>query len=813
MPLFWLSLAFIIGILLAAALPWAALTWLWLAGGALLLLVFLLLSPRWFQWLSNRLPLRFAQRLSQELIVNTSPRPATPSLKILIALSLLTLCLGGWRYTAALPQYSPDFIATYNDTDVKLAVVGVVSEPPDGRDTYTNLRIRTETLRLEDDINHFAVHGLLLARVPNGETWHYGDRVILTGYLETPPEDEAFSYRDYLARQGVYSMMRYGQPALLESGGGNRLVGWVYTFKEQALAMVYRLFPDPEASLMAGILLGVESGIPENVRGAFNDTGTSHVIAISGFNITIIAGIFMTFFSRWLGRWRGAVVAVIGIAIYTFLVGADAAVVRAALMGGLALFAQQVGRRQLGLNSLAFVAAVMAIFNPQVPWDVGFQLSFAATLGLVLYAGPLGEWFVRFASRHLPNETVERIAGPVGEYFLYTLAAQITTLPIIIYHFQRFSISSFPANVFILPAQPPVMILGGVAVLLGLLVRPVGQLFAYLTWPFVAYTIRMVEWFAQFKGGVYVTGQVGLWAVVGFYAALFAATLWWDKLQERTAALRPATIFVSLALFASLTWQAALTAPDGMLHLTVLDVGTGDGLLIQTPEGRYVLVDGGPSATRLSDALGRRLPLFHRQLDVLVVAGPREEQIAALPSVVERFPPGEVLWAGPLDASDAARYLQRGLAPAEIPITSAENGHALELGQGARLEVLSVSERGMILLLQWEHFRALLPLGADFAALEELRMGKEIGPVTALLLADNGYAPLNPPQWIANLNPGVVLLSVEAGDYDGLPSPETLETVAAYNLLRTDQNGWLHLSTDGEQLWVEVERGTSSNAR
>jgi beta-lactamase superfamily II metal-dependent hydrolase len=151
--------------------------------------------------------------------------------------------------------------------------------------------------------------------------------------------------------------------------------------------------------------------------------------------------------------------------------------------------------------------------------------------------------------------------------------------------------------------------------------------------------------------------------------------------------------------------------------------------------------------------------------------------------------------------------LQQELADQGIPITSAEAGHVLELGQGARLEVLSVSERGMILLLQWENFRALLPLGADFEALEELRLGKAVGPVTALLLADNGYAPLNPPEWIANLNPGVVLLSVEAGDYDGLPSPETLETVAAYTLLRTDQHGWLHLSTDGEQMWVEVERG------
>jgi competence protein ComEC len=146
----------------------------------------------------------------------------------------------------------------------------------------------------------------------------------------------------------------------------------------------------------------VEGGIPEPVRQAFNDTGTSHIIAISGFNFAIVAGLFVGFFGWLLGRWRGMLAAFLGIALYAVLAGASAGVVRAAIMGGLGVFAVQIGRRQVGLNSLVFVAALMALANPHVLWDVGFQLSFMATLGLILYADPLSRGFTGLAARLPP---------------------------------------------------------------------------------------------------------------------------------------------------------------------------------------------------------------------------------------------------------------------------------------------------------------------------------------------------------------------------------------------------------------------------
>jgi len=188
------------------------------------------------------------------------------------------------------------------------------------------------------------------------------------------------------------------------------------------------------------------------------------------------------------------------------------------------------------------------------------------------------------------------------------------------------------------------------------------------------------------------------------------------------------------------------------------------------------------------------------------VAAAGEEQVGALPAVVERYPPGQVLWAGSQDGTPAARRLQEQLSRMQVEPLATQAGQSLDLGQGVLLEVLAAGPRGAVLLLEWGSFRLLLPVGIDFDMLEKLQADPSLAPVTALLLTESGYAPANPPEWIEKLRPQVVLLSVAAGDRDGRPSAETLQAVKDYTLLRTDRDGWIELTTDGAQMWVEVEK-------
>jgi competence protein ComEC len=790
MPLFWLSLAFLSGILIAASIAVPMPVWIILSFFSILLLV----PPVYRLW-SRILPASTTS-LTQQLKIN--------SLRLL-PLLLLFIALGATRYLVSIPSFSPSFVAYYNDQPAEFILEGVLAEPPDMRDTYINLRITVERIRTLKDHQFTPVSGLLLARVSTDSSFTYGDLIRIEGRLATPPENEDFSYRDYLANQGIYSYMSYPSVSLLQHGQGNPVMSAIYSIRQHALELVYRIFPDPEASLVAGILLGEQAGISPQIQEAFRLTGTSHIIVISGFNISIIAALFTRLFTRFLGRRWGAIISALGIISYTLMVGANPAVVRAAILGMLTLLAIQVGRRQVGLNSLLFVAALMALRTPTVVWDVSFQLSFAATLGIMLYAEPLTNFFTNLATRIIPRQKAEYLAGPVGEYFLITLAAQLTTMPLMIYYFKRLSLSSLIANPLILPVQPAIMVLGGLSLLIGILFQPIGQLLAWTAWPFVAYTIRVVEGLSDIPQGSIPLGQVSLPIIFLFFAVLFAITFARSRLSALVSRLTPAIPLAILVAITVLTWKVAYYAPDGLLHVTILNVGTSDGVLIQSPHGRYVLINGGSRSISLSNALGRRLPPFNRSLDWLVVADIDDEDLSALAVNLERIHPANVLWAGNSYGTYSASRLWAQILAHSIPTTHMQPGQSLNLGSGAHLKVISTSSRGAVLLLNWDNFRLLLPMSLDFTELDTLQKNKTMRNITALFLAESGYAPLNPPEFISFLHPQLALLSVAPADRTGLPSPETVQALQGYTLLRTDQNGWIELTTDGTQLWVEVE--------
>ena len=712
------------------------------------------------------------------------------------------LFLGAARYQMVQPPAVPtsNLIAYYNETPSRVYVTGILTEPPDIRDTYMNLRI--DVRKVDTGEGDRDVTGTILVRLTNEYEVAYGDHIRVRGFVQTPPENEEFSYRDYLAMQGIHSTLRTNSITILPGAEANPFWAFMYRIKASMVKRVYLLFPDPEASLLAGILLGVDNNIPAGVQQAFKNTGTAHIIAISGFNIAIIAGIFVTLFSRFFGKKPGAILAILSIIFYTILVGASASVVRAAIMGTLSIIAAQFGRRNLALTALAASALVMAMLNPFVLWDIGFQLSFFATLGLVLYAQPMSDAVTAFLIHYFPLSSVEKVVAPFSDYFLLTFAAQITTLPITIYHFGRFSLVSFIANPIVLPPQPAVMVLGGLAVLLSRVYMPLGQIMAWVAWPFAAYTIRMVEFFNGFPGGVLILGDFSLLVVILFYVLLFGLTFAWSRVKDF---FTPAVILSVLAALTFLTWRSVLNVPDGRLHVTFLDVGSADGILIKTPSGRFVLINGGESPSALADQIGRRIPPFSRGIDYLVVASTQENQVAALPRVLDQYRPKSVLWAGNPQASFSSQRLDEWLTTNRIPREKAQTGTVFDLGDGAQLHILAVSPRGAIISVEMGSFKVVLPIGVDFDSLAGLQNGKGLGPLTALLLSESGYAPSNPPEWLANLKPDMVILSVAAGDPDGLPSPELVSSLENANLTRTDVNGWIDLASDGQQVWITVE--------
>ncbi|MFQ5594625.1 MAG: ComEC/Rec2 family competence protein, partial [Anaerolineae bacterium] len=503
-----------------------------------------------------------------------------PQRRLISACALFAL-LGAARYAFAIPEIDDHHIAWYTGQQ-EIVLEGVVAGEPDVRDRSTNLRVAAQRLKTGGAWRD--VEGTVLVQTGRYPARQYGDVLRISGDLETPPVFEDFSYKDYLARQGVYAMLRRPHIEQMGEGEGNRLLAGIYALKVRAKSVIEAIFPEPEASLLAGILLGIERGIPKEVMDAFSQTNTTHIIAISGFNITILAGIFALIAGRLLGRRRATPAVVAGIVLYTILVGASAAVVRAALMGILYVIAIHYGRQSDALNSLVAAAVAMTLLNPYTPWDVGFQLSFAATLGLILIVPPLADAFERGLARFIDQDRARTTAQLLNEALIVTLAAQVATIPIMVYYFHKVSAVGLLANFLILPVQPAVMILGGIATLAGLIALPVGQVLAWAALPFPLYTIRVVEQMARLPYASVDVGRVSQGWAWGYYALLAGVVFVAQQdPDERRALWRAVTdrlptkaVLAGLLLVTTVAWMGAAATPDGRLHVVFFDIGQGD---------------------------------------------------------------------------------------------------------------------------------------------------------------------------------------------------------------------------------------------
>ncbi|MFN2147467.1 MAG: ComEC/Rec2 family competence protein [Anaerolineales bacterium] len=723
---------------------------------------------------------------------------------------LLVLTTGAARLQFHLPVIDAAQVLFYNDLQREVTLTGVVVNDPERRATYTQLVVRAERIRIPELGVAASVDGLVLMHASRLVNWEYGDWVRARGDLEAPPADLDFNYARVLANRDIYSWMPMAAVDQLEGGYGNPLLSRIYQLRHHLLEIVLHIFPDPEAQLMAGILLGVEGGISSETREAFDRTGTTHIIAISGFNLTLLAGASIQLTSRSLGRRRGALAAIAILAIYTLMVGADPPVVRAAIMSSIALIAGYLGRVSQALRTLGLAAVLMTLANPMAVFDVGFQLSFAAALGLILYADPLQQNVQGRLEKLAGSRFSEQITPLLSEYALFTLAAQVTTLPIIAAAFHRISLMSILTNLLVLPLQPGLMLSGGLAVMIGTISRELGRAAAWLAWPFPSATISLIKACARFPFSSLQLKPLSFAFPACYYAILLGLTLGWSRIRSLrfpilhtlSSAIRRSLAAVPmlslLFVTALLSWHAYLRRPDGRLHLVLLDVGEGEAILIRSPAGNSMLINGGSSSLRLSDRLGPYFSMFERRLDWLILAGNGYNQLAGLTGLHNRYPVEQALLPAHLSGTAAQRLMEE-LNQDGVPIITAARGMRFDLGPGADLDITEAGAQGLALSLEFGAFRALLLPGADPEMISALQAEGKLESQTVIFLPTCGDPRVITPEMRASLNT-VLLLSCEAGEYHATPTERTA------GMLRTDLQGDIELISDGIRMWVAVER-------
>jgi len=690
----------------------------------------------------------------------------------LTALLFAVCLLGTWRYTAhpyaACP--SPVDLAFYNGDEkqaVWATVEGAVSGYPDVRDVQTYYRLRAESVTVAGVIH--PVSGDLLVQAGRFPGYTYGDRLRARGQLQTPPVLDDFDYRRYLAQRGIHSLMRRAAVERVAEDQGSPFWALLYGLKARGAALLDRVLPEPAAALANGMLLGIESGIPDDVAEAFKATGTTHVIVISGSNIALLSGVLMAGLSGVLGKRRAAFPAIAGIILYVLLVGADAAALRAGLMGGLFILAIYFGRRSTAYVSLCASALFMTVLNPLTLWDIGFQLSFMATLGLILFTPAIEGQFQRVLARGLTKERMHRVMGILNDALIVTLAAQVTTLPVIVYYFGRISLISLVTNFFILPAQPPIMTGGMATLVAGLAWEPLARVLALIPWLFLTYTTAVVRLTAAVPFASVETGALGRIAALVYIAALGGAQMW-RELRRRG--------WVTMTTGRALGWAAAImlplwlmgsvfdARPDGKLHVFFVPGAGSEAVLIVTPNGRSAwLWDGRGDGDVL--AATTRLLLARPNKGVDVAFGPASAEI----------------WPG-----------AQGVAPDRV-----EPGTVVRLDDAVTLARLLAADGW---LLSYGEFRTLLPSTLEPAAQAELLAagvdlrstvlktpGPDTGawPTAAFLIA-------SAPQWI---------LWPEGTTYP----PEVDARLAVSGADRTPVEAVIEIVSDGERIWLHARSG------
>ncbi len=453
--------------------------------------------------------------------------------RLTIALSafLFAVCFGLFRASLTEHRVTPEQIDFYNEQ--KIGFEGVIVETDIRRDKakYTvsvnalsrndQSPMANDQLKPKSEIQNLKSEGDVLITLDKYPQYHYGDRVKVYGELKAPGVFDGFDYGAYLSRYGIYSVMYRPWVEVLETGEGNFFWRGMSFLQSLFMERINKIFPEPHASFEAGLLVGARKGIPEDLMDKFNITGLTHIIAISGYNITIII-VFVMAVLKGLPRRISFVAAVTAIILFTLFVGASPAVTRASIMGILGLLALNSGRQNNIHLAVLWSAGFMVLWNPKILWwDVGFQLSFAAVLGLI-YVAPL---FDKYAKK-LPDTM------GVREAIQMTLSAQVMALPIIIYNFERLSLIAPLANLLVIFAIPPAMLFGFSAVLASFLFEGLSLILGYITWGILSYIIKVIELMAVVPYASVDLPGMQLWMMFGYYVLLVLLLIRFRRVKE-----------------------------------------------------------------------------------------------------------------------------------------------------------------------------------------------------------------------------------------------------------------------------------------
>lgn len=430
---------------------------------------------------------------------------------------ILFLVAGAWRYQQVKYNSNYSDLRKYSGQQVEL--IGVVSAEPDVKDKISNLELAIQSVGRKKAV------GKILISVAKFPEFRYGDKLKITGAISEPENFTDFNYKEYLARQGIYFVMKWPKVDLVAHHQASALMEGLFAFKKKFKTACQKYISPPQEGLLEALLFGDESNVPPELKDKFNITGTRHIAAVSGMNITIIASIIFSFMvGLGLGRKQTFYASIILLILYILMIGAPASAVRAGVMGIILMTAQYCGRLATASRAVVFAALIMLIINPLIfRMDLGFQLSFLAIMGMIFFQPAFHGWLAK-----IPKLGILDLRSTLSA----TLSAQMLTMPLILYSFGRLSLLAPLPNALIVPFLAPITILIFIFGIFALFFAPLAYFLSFFSWLALSYVIFVIDIFSRISfASLSLSGFSWIWLVI-FYPVLIFWAFWLQRRQK-----------------------------------------------------------------------------------------------------------------------------------------------------------------------------------------------------------------------------------------------------------------------------------------
>lgn len=738
---------------------------------------------------------------------------------------VLFIVLGwGYRYQAVYPKPEKSDVF-FQAPNKKITLQGlVVSEPKVSENKSTfNFKptyILNENQKLE-------VSGTSITTIYSDTlNLNYGDEIKVTGKIDLPPDapnPNEFSYKSFLEKKGIFTLISIYESKNLNVIQKETLKDFHYYIiknKNKILTVFYNNMPKESATFVSSLVFGSKSvAVPKYIQEEFTNTGLSHVLAASGMQVTLITGMgifLITFFG--INEILGVILIALALLFYMALTDFPPSILRAGLISFFMLFAFIKKEQVDSLKILLAIVFLLLVIDPLMIHDIGFQFSVLATFALI------------YASKIL-SKKMTLVPYFLADTFAIIISAQLFVLPLQLYYFRQFSLLFLPANLIASLFVDLLTYFSIFTLTIGLVIPWAGFLLGKILYYMISVFLAIVEKLAGFSYGIIYVSTPSIALVVIFYALLVFFIEYLKEGELTKTSLKKANLLIPIVVFllSSGFYSYEKFEAYGKLTISYINVGQGDSTLIQTPEGKNILIDCGQYSER--EINGRKiifnageryiLPFLKHngvnKLDVLVLTHPDSDHIGGATNIIENLPVKEIWDSGQKDDSKMYSMLFETILKKAIPLKTVNKNETYE-EKNLALKVINQIEtnntdqksynNNNAIVLKLDYKEKSFLFTADIEKEEEKTLLENETDIRAdvLKVAHHGSKSSSTQDFIAKVKPSIGVISVGKNNLYHHPSPSVLDTLSQnqIKIFRTDQNGGVIVKSDGKTLNIET---------